>query len=778
MAFTFMAPTHARRVFPCFDDPAFRATFDVEVLRRKDYHSISTMPILKIEMSKHHDYVNDVFIRTPPIPTHLIGLAVTDFTHIGNGIVKVWIDSSSMESAELVLRSAISYLQMFERYFEIKYPLPKLDIVISPDNVTTQGSLGVVILPSVTFSPRLSTKRRKYIERNIAKAILRQWIGGIVSFQTWDDFWLNEAIIEYVLYLVGKIEGVRLGQEEADFELGLQHTLSQDIAEKTHPLSANTERYSNHSFDAFSTRKGELLLRMFDSFLSTHALCKCFKTLLVMQRYKTISQNDFWAEISKENSQSFVTPSLVKCWTKNVGYPLITLSRSYGQNLAVVRQDEYNPNPSGLLWNIPITYTDGEKMQFQDNPDVFWLTTKEGKNHTSSTLLNSRDRFVPKDDDWLILNLRGYGYYRVNYDARNWNLIIMELNTYHTNIDVLNRARIIDDLFDLADMSILPYGTALHASEYLRREKEIIPWLTVLKKWQYIEAMLGGGTIIEKWKLFIIRLLIHHVHSFKWSNIVEDNEKRHLRRIHYAWACKYKYAPCVIEARHAFNYFRRSEPRSKRLLVGHQVTVFCTVIEDGGEDEWQALYELLSHASSPVERINIIVSLGCSKNPSTLRRYFQVFTPTHMIAVPLIFEETSRRSTFGRAAASEFVLENSDALKVMYPEIFGDILVAVFSNINTMAELRKVTNLFKQHGASLDAHKAALERIKESANRNVHWVMNHYAEVSRWLKRDVTEFILDDQVMRGNITNNATIGGDNVSDVFFEQIDFTNVTRN
>ncbi|EEC12986.1 conserved hypothetical protein [Ixodes scapularis] len=243
---------------------------------------------------------------------------------------------------------------------------------------------------------------------------------------------------------------------------------------------------------------------------------------------------------------------------------------------------------------------------------------------------------VPKDDDWLILNLRGYGYYRVNYDARNWNLILMELNTYHTNIDVLNRARIIDDLFDLAE---------------------------------------------------------------------------HLRRIHYAWACKYKYAPCVIEARHAFNFFRRSGPRSKSLLVDHQVTVFCTVIEDGGESEWQALYNLLSHASSPTERSNIIVSLGCSKNPSTLRRY-------------------------------------------------------------------SVTDLFTEHGASLDAHKVALERIKESANRNVHWMMNHYAEVSRWLKRDVTEFILDDQVMRGNITNNATIGGGNVSDVFFEESDFTNVTRN
>ncbi|CAN7984092.1 unnamed protein product [Ixodes hexagonus] len=759
-----MKPRHARRAFPCFDDPAFRATFEIEMLRRKDYTTISTMPILKIEISKHHDYVRDVFIRTPPIPTYMIGLALTDFTHIGKGIVKVWSDSSSKEPSDFVLQAAVSYLLMFERYFEMKYPLPKLDIVIAPAELKTQGSLGVVILPSAASASELSTNTKKGIEKNISNAVLRQWIGGIVSFQSWDDFWLDEAIAEYVHYLVGKIEGVRPGEEDEEFELSMQHMLSLDTAGRQHSLDPITERHPRHSFDRFSARKGKLLLRMFDSFLTAQAFRKCLRTLLVRQRYSTIGQDDFWAEISKENSKSFPNSSLARCWTKNLGYPLITLSRSYGQNLAVVRQDEYNPNASDVLWNIPITYTDGEKTTFRDNTNVFWLTTKEG--------------IVPKDHDWLILNLRGCGYYRVNYDARNWNLIIMELNTYHTNIDVLNRARIIDDLFDFADMGIVPYGTALHASEYLRREKETIPWLTILKKWQYIEAMISVGSILEKWKLFIIRLLIHHVHSFKWSYIVEENEKKHLRQIHYAWACKYKYGPCVIEARHAFDRYRKSVEQRKWLLADHQVTVFCTVIEDGGEDEWQALYDLLSHVTNPVERTNIIVSLGCSRSPSTLRRYFQVFTPAHMGAVPLIFTETAKRSPFVRTAASEFVLENWRALKVMYPVIFGDILVAAFSNINAVAELKKVTDLFKQNESPLEAYKAALKRVEQSANRNIHWVMNHYAEVSRWLKRDVTEFILDDQVMHANFTSNGTSESGNLSDITFEGSLFANVTGN
>ncbi|XP_037574623.2 endoplasmic reticulum aminopeptidase 1 [Dermacentor silvarum] len=127
MAFTRMKPMYARRVFPCFDEPSFRTTFDVEILRRKDFNSIASMPIFKIEMStNHNDYVNDVFVRTPPIPTYLLGFAVTDFKHIGTGIVKVWSEPSFHTRAEFVLQTANTCLQLYEKYFQTRYPLPKL----------------------------------------------------------------------------------------------------------------------------------------------------------------------------------------------------------------------------------------------------------------------------------------------------------------------------------------------------------------------------------------------------------------------------------------------------------------------------------------------------------------------------------------------------------------------------------------------------------------------------------------------------------------------------
>ncbi|KAL1422178.1 hypothetical protein MTO96_022390 [Rhipicephalus appendiculatus] len=624
MVFTRMKPRYARRVFPCFDEPSYRATFDVEVLRRKDFNSISSMPILKIEMSpNHNDYVNDVFVRTPPIPTYMLGFAVTDFTHIGTGIVKVWSEPSSHTRAEAVLQTANACLQLYEKYFRTRYPLPKLDIIITPAGGEPSESEGLVFLPSSYLTRyNLSLDARRQVESNVYRHILKQWIGGLVSFHSWRELWLDAALEAYVLYALARMQNIKSPEDDDRLQMKIQQMLT--------------------------IRKGELLLHMFESAVGFDSIRNTLQELMVKRKHQTITEEDLWEELSNVNNESFPGAVVAHAWTHSAGFPLLTISRVYGQRVVVARQERYGQNSSQTVWSIPVTYTDGTKMDFDNTGNIFWLKTKEAKLPTA-----------PKDDDWLIANLRGYGYYRVNYDTRNWNLITMELNTYHTNIDVVNRARIIDDMFELADLGLVPYGTALHASEYLRREKETLPWTTVLKRWEYLEAMLGSGVVLEKWRLFIIRILIHHIHSFKWSHTQEDNAKRQLRIIHYAWACRYKYAPCLIEARHAFESYKSPESTAKPILPEHQFTVFCTVIEDGDEAEWVALRTRLDHVNDGVERRNIILALGCTRDRS---------------------------------------------------------------------------------------------RLNQIAKKNMQWVASYYDEVARWLKRDVAEFILDDQVLHGNGT--------------------------
>lgn len=747
MAFSRMKPRNARRVFPCYDDPSYRATFDVEILRRKDFSSISSMPILKIEMSNHGDYVNDVFVRTPPIPTYLLGFAVTDFAHIGNGIVKVWTEPSSSHRAEFVLQNVVNSVEIYEKYFRTRYPLPKLDVIVSPTGGDPCESEGIVFLPSrsVAFY-KLSPESKKEIVSNVYKYVLKQWLGGIVSFHSWADLWLDEALTEYIIYALARLENKKSSEDDDKFEMNMQHALCLEASEEI-PALAREDPFLD--FDdrrgprkaARQPRKGELLLHMFDAVLGPDGIRNALQELLVKRKHQTITENDLWTELANGNNESFPGAGVAHAWTHSAGFPLVTVSRVYGQKTAVVRQERYGDNSSKTLWSIPITYTDGTKMDFDNTASVFWLHTKEAKLPSA-----------PKDDDWLIANLRGTGYYRVNYDPRNWNLITMELNTYHTNIDVLNRARIIDDVFELADINLVPYGTALHASEYLRREKEVLPWTTVLKRWEYLEAMLGTGIVLEKWKLFIIRILIHHIHSFKWSHIEEDKDKRKLRVIHYAWACKYSYGPCMIEARHAFESYKSPQPTAKPMLAEHQFTVFCSVVEDGGESEWETLRLRLARVNGSAERRNIILSLGCTKSHEILMRYFEEFSAPRFNMVPLIFAEAARHGKLWRARATEYVLTNWQQLKMTFPRRFQDILSSVFKYISSDDELSDVNMLLRRNRWSLLRYTSVFDSIEEAARKNMRWIDAHLSEVTRWLKRDVAEFILDDQVLHGNGT--------------------------
>ncbi|XP_075548830.1 aminopeptidase N-like isoform X2 [Dermacentor variabilis] len=652
MALTRMKPMYARRVFPCFDEPSFRATFDVEILRRKDFSSIASMPIFKIEMSaNHNDYVNDVFVRTPPIPTYLLGFAVTDFKNIGTGIAKVWYEPSSHTRAEFALQTANTCLELYEKYFRTRYPLPKLDIIITPAGAEPCESEGIVFLPSSYLTRyNLSLDARKQAESIVYRHVLKQWIGGLVSFHTWRELWLDAALEAYILYALARMQNTKSAEDDDRFEIKMQQMLSLEASQDIPALSRDYFLLGTNA--SLAVRKGELLLHMFDSAVGSNGIRNALQELMVKWKHQTITEQNLWEELYNVNNESFPSAHVAHAWTHSTGFPLLTISRVYGQRVAVARQERYGQNASKTVWSIPVTYTDGTKMDFDNTGNIFWLTTKEAKLPSA-----------PKDDDWLIANLRGCGYYRVNYDPRNWNLITMELNTYHTNIDVINRARIIDDVFELADLGIVPYGTALHASEYLRREKETLPWTTVLKRWEYLEAMLGTGVVLEKWKLFIIRILIHHIHSFKWSYTQEDDDKRQLRIIHYRWACRYRYGPCLIEARHAFDSYKSPQTTSKPILLEHQFTVFCTVIEDGDEVEWTVLRTRLEQVSDGVERRNIILALGCTRDRNRLHRYFEEFSAPSMRMVPILFTEAAKRGNFWRLRTTEYILANWEELK-------------------------------------------------------------------------------------------------------------------
>ncbi|XP_072918449.1 aminopeptidase Ey-like [Hemitrygon akajei] len=208
-----MQPANARRVFPCFDEPALKATFDLTVIHRPQYTAISNMPVrMTSEMWVHGQlWIVTRFHRTPLMSSYLLACVVSDFPSIenldGSLQVRVWARKQAMEAGQgdYALRTVGRLLHFYEEKFQIFYPLKKLDLVAVP--CFENGGMenwGLVIFREINllFQPQEdSESTRQELQLVLAHELVHQWFGNLVTIKWWNDLWLNEGFATYFSYL-------------------------------------------------------------------------------------------------------------------------------------------------------------------------------------------------------------------------------------------------------------------------------------------------------------------------------------------------------------------------------------------------------------------------------------------------------------------------------------------------------------------------------------------------------------------------------------------------
>ncbi|KAK7083143.1 hypothetical protein SK128_001738 [Halocaridina rubra] len=331
------------------------------------------------------------------------------------------------------------------------------------------------------------------------------------------------------------------------------------------------------------------------------------------------------------------------------------------------------------------------------------------------------------------------GYYRVNYDENNWNLLIQQLQTDHEVIHLINRAQLLDDALDLAGAGFLSYTTAFSINAYLSSETEYVPWTAALDNMGYIEQMFTRTGHYGSLRNYLLDLLVPLYNSVGFEDNLNDPHLDQLTRVTaVTWACKLDYSDCVSKSVALYTSWMANPSNQSIISPNEKKPVICTAIADGGEEEWNFAWNQYLTSNIATEKDALMLSMACSKEVWILSRYLDiVFMEDSRIRkqdAARVFSAIARNDV-GRDLAWDYLKNQWDILYTFFKSFttLGDLLTVVTEEFNTVEQKKEVIIFRDEHQDDLAQADRAVEQAVERISNNIDWMAKNYDVIVQWL---------------------------------------------
>lgn len=490
---------------------------------------------------------------------------------------------------------------------------------------------------------------------------------------------------------------------------------------------------------------------MMDHFLTTNVFKQGLTNYLNGKAYQSAEQNDLWDALTKQAHKdkvldtSITIKKIMDTWTLQTGFPVVTVTRNYDNGEVTLTQERFllrngsivTTSDSEPLWWIPLTYTTERQLDFSTTRPFDWM--KATKSVTLSNL-----NLSPLE--WVIFNIQETGYYRVNYDRRNWQMIIKQLNKESfRNISTINRAQLIDDALNLARAGKLDYATALDVTSYLAHETEYLPWKAAFTAMHYLDDMLIRMSSYDKFRVYVLKLLDNVYKQVGFKDNPGDPQLTVFTRIDVlTWACNFGHEDCIQNAVNQFHNWRNTpNPNENNPISPNlKMVVYCTAIRVGGQKEWKFAWERYLETNVGSEKDLLLYALGCTRETWLLSRYLDwAITENSGIRKQDAGRvlNTVASNAIGQPFAFNFFRNKWSRLR----EYFGMSLLTINSivksatrAINTKYELKDLLDFTNEHKDELGSATRTIQQAIEQSEANIRWVNASHGVIYDWLKRN------------------------------------------
>src|SRR6266849_9994120 len=610
--------TDARRFFPCWDEPVFRARFQLTTVVPEDWHAVSNMPIEHEKKTAGGKEVR--FAATPPMSSYLNVLVAGELDLIesrsGPTQLRVIATKGKAEMGRYALEATAQILNYYNNYFGVAYPLPKLDQIALPGGFggAMENWGGITYFESaLLFDPeRSSAETKQNIYEVLAHEMAHMWFGDLVTMAWWDNLWLNEGFTSWM--------GSKCTTHfNPQWEVWLARDLPRDptrrsgIAKEaamegdarstTHPIQQRvaTEAEANSAFDDITYKKGQSFLRMLESFLGEDVFREGIRRYIEAHKYSNTTTADLWNALSESSGKP--VGEIAAAWTEQPGFPVVIMKRE-GEKISL-SQERFTinfPDAPALEWKIPLTY--------------FFV----GDNKIESRLMTGKIENLPNvaTDRVIKLNANGAGNYRVQYDESSWKALLGALPKFSLE----DRVNLLSDSWALVQANRADASLYLELIGKLPRSHELAERDQIVNAFDYINRLLLGNPVREKFQAYARSILRPTFDELGWDPKKNEISRDSLLRASLIVALgDLNDQEIIADCKRRFEKFV-VDPAS--LAPDLRASVCFVVGQNSDEATWNKLHVLGLKTSSIEEKQNYYDALAAARDPKLAAKALQI----------------------------------------------------------------------------------------------------------------------------------------------------------
>ncbi len=722
-AVTQFEATDARRAFPSFDEPAYKATFDIQLTVDKGDTVISNTNMISDTPGPVVGEHTVRFATTPKMSTYLVAFLVGDFKCVSgesDGVpIRACATPDKVEQGKFAVSAAEYILHYYDDYFGIKYPMPKLDMIAIPDfEAGAMENFGAITYRETDLlidDKTASLDAKEEVASVVAHEMAHQWFGDMVTMQWWDNIWLNEG---FATWMANKPVAAWHPEWNIPEQVAseLDGTLNLDAGRTTRTIraTADTPEQINEMFDGISYGKAGAVLNMVENYLGKETFRQGVHNYLAAHLYANATAEDFW-NAQTANSHKPVD-KIMESLVAQPGVPGLTFGEP-ANGMVEVAQKRFFLSPSAKgsgteVWSIPVCFQSGDEKN-------------------DCEVLSSAKQTLPVPSAaFFFANAGGTGYYRSTYPADVYNKLVANVET---GLSAEERISLIGDQWAQVRANKVPVGSYLDLVTAVKDDKSGAVLSTALSGVSSINARLAS-TPEERAELaaWVRKTLKPSLDRLGPPSASDSPETKELRATLFGTLGTIGQDRAVIAEAKAITEKYLADPTSvDSTLIGPASAIAAINGDAALFDQLQKVYET---SDNPDMQEEALYRLALFKNPALAKRSLDYTLSGKvrnqdspgMLSIPF-------RSRDTRELAWQYVQQNWEKVKAQMTPLSASGFVGAAGSFCSAESRDQVVAFYASHRVA--SSERSLKRAIDQINDCIEFRANQEGNLKEWLAK-------------------------------------------